>query len=266
MESTKSNALQVFDFEGKKIRIVVVDGEPWFVAKDVCDILELSDVSMSLAKLDDDEKGTNKICTPGGMQDMSVITESGLYTLIMRSNKSEAKKFRKWVTSVILPTIRKTGQYTTLIKTSDNEAALKRAEAQLRNSEARLNDSRVRLAKCIQEMIKDFSDVLSSQSRQAIAAYIADTVTGQPGLIPLPVIERTYTASELGEQFGISANMIGRIANRNGLKTPEYGFEVLDKARGHDKQVPSFRYNENGRERLAHIILDGSAPEEGVVA
>lgn len=73
------------------------------MAKDVCDVLGLADVSMSVRNLDDDEKGTSKVCTPGGSQEMTVITESGLYTLIMRSNKPEAKKFRKWVTQRASP-------------------------------------------------------------------------------------------------------------------------------------------------------------------
>lgn len=227
----KDNALQVFNFEEKQVRVVPKDGQPWWVAKDVCDVLELSDVSMSVSRLDDDEKGTSKVCTPGGMQDMSVINESGLYALIIRSNKPEAKKFRKWVMSEVLPSIRRTGGYRAPGKDAKDETALKRAEAML-------NNSRVRVAKCIRETIRDFADSLSPQSRQAIAAYISDAVTGQPGLIPLPVVEKSYTASEIGLAYGVSANMVGRLANKHGLKTPEFGFEVLDKARGHDKQIP----------------------------
>jgi prophage antirepressor-like protein len=259
MESTGSNALQVFDFEGKQVRVILRNGEPWWVLKDVCDVLELSNPTVVAERLDDDEK--TKVDPKSSLgsrsnEPVTVVNEGGLYNVILRSDKPEAKKFRKWVTSEVLPAIRKTGEYHTSAKNSQNEIALKRADAQL-------NNSRVRIAKCIRETIKDFVDILSPQSKQAIAAYIADTVTGQPGLIPLPVVEKTYTASELGKQFGISANMIGRIANKHGLKTAEYGLEVLDKAKGHNKQVPSFRYNENGREKLAHIILDCGAPEEG---
>ena len=114
-----SNELQVFNYcfqsEGNNnlVRIIEQDGEPWFVAKDVCKILELSDVSMSVRTLDDDEKGTSKVCTPGGKQMMTTISESGLYALIMRSIKPQAKTFRKWVTSVVIPSIRKHGAYMT---------------------------------------------------------------------------------------------------------------------------------------------------------
>ena len=106
-------SLQIFNFQEKQVRVISIDGEPWWVAKDVCDILELSDVSMTVARLDEDEKGTSKVCTPGGMQYMTVISESGLYALVVRSNKPEAQKFRKWVTSEILPSIRKHGAYMT---------------------------------------------------------------------------------------------------------------------------------------------------------
>lgn len=107
------NKMTIFDYEGAEIRTLLKDGEPCFVAKDVCDVLGLADVSMSVRNLDDDEKGTSNVCTPGGSQEMTVITESGLYTLIMKSRKPEAKKFRKWVTQEVLPTIRKTGAYLT---------------------------------------------------------------------------------------------------------------------------------------------------------
>jgi phage anti-repressor protein len=131
--------------------------------------------------------------------------------------------------------------------------ALKRADAMLYNS-------RARIVKCLRESISDFAGLLSPQSKQAIAAYISDTLTGQPGLIPLPAVETTYTASQIGDEHGMSANAVGRFANQYGLKTPQYGFEVLDKAKGHNKQVPTFRYNEAGRARLAEIIR-GSAKE-----
>jgi anti-repressor protein len=89
------------------------DGQPWWVAKDVAEILDFRDAFNATSGLDDDEKGTEKVSTPGGIQEMTVINESGLYALIMRSNKPEAKKFRKWITSEVLPSIRKTGEYAT---------------------------------------------------------------------------------------------------------------------------------------------------------
>lgn len=105
-------AVVPFYFHSNEVRTVVIENEPWFVAKDVCNVLEHSDASMALRGLDDDEKGTRKVWTLGGEQEMNVISESGLYTLIIRSNKPQSKPFRKWVTSEVLPTIRKTGSYT----------------------------------------------------------------------------------------------------------------------------------------------------------
>lgn len=87
------------------------DGEPWFVLADVCSVLELGSPHKAAERLDDDEKGRNTIPTPGGPQEMAIINESGLYSLILTSRKFAAKRFKKWVTAEVLPTIRKTGGY-----------------------------------------------------------------------------------------------------------------------------------------------------------
>ena len=106
------NMLKVFEkAEFGRVRVVECEGEPWFVDKDVCECLELTDVSKTISLLDDDEKGTNSIRTPGGEQQMLVVSEPGLYSLILRSRKPEAKAFKRWVTHEILPSIRKTGHY-----------------------------------------------------------------------------------------------------------------------------------------------------------
>ena len=106
------NMLKVFEkAEFGRVRVVECEGEPWFVAKDVCECLELTDVSKTISLLDDDEKGTNSIRTPGGEQQMLVVSEPGLYSLILRSRKPEAKAFKRWVTHEIRPSIRKPGHY-----------------------------------------------------------------------------------------------------------------------------------------------------------
>lgn len=108
----KKNEIIPFGYDDQLVRTVMIDDTPWFVAKDVCSALGIQNHKDSVAKsLDDDEKGVEKIYSLGGVQETIVINESGLYTLIMRSNKPEAKRFRKWVTSEVLPSIRKTGQY-----------------------------------------------------------------------------------------------------------------------------------------------------------
>ena len=106
------NDLTVFRFEGtREVRTVVRDGEPWFVAKDICDILDISQYRDAISTLDEDERASVVVDTLGGPQNMSAVNESGLYTLVFKSRKPEAKAFRKWVTSEVLPAIRKTGQY-----------------------------------------------------------------------------------------------------------------------------------------------------------
>ncbi|WP_238901798.1 BRO-N domain-containing protein [Klebsiella pneumoniae] len=111
------NALSVFSFqEAHPVRVIMIDGNPWFVAKDVCDALRLTNSRVSLDALDDDEKGVSSTYTPGGNQKVSIISESGLYTLILRCRDAvkqgtTAWRFRKWVTNEVLPAIRKSGEY-----------------------------------------------------------------------------------------------------------------------------------------------------------
>jgi len=106
------NSIQPFNFDGNDVRTLLIDEDIWFVAKDVCDVLELSNSRKTVQMLDEDEKGVTKAYTLGGIQELTIISESGLYTLIIRSNKPQAKPFRRWVTHEVLPTIRKTGSYT----------------------------------------------------------------------------------------------------------------------------------------------------------
>ena len=107
------NDLKIFENkEFGEIRTVVKDGEPWFVGKDVAEILGHSNPQRALRDyIDDDDKGVTKIVTPGGTQTMAIINESGLYSLILSSKLPNAKKFKKWVTSEVLPSIRKNGGY-----------------------------------------------------------------------------------------------------------------------------------------------------------
>ena len=104
---------KVFTFNpsNQPIRVETIGGEPWFVAKDVCDALSLTDVSMTMSRLDDDEKLTQTLLVSGQGRQMWLVNESGLYNLIFQSRKAEAKAFRKWVTAEVLPSIRKTGRY-----------------------------------------------------------------------------------------------------------------------------------------------------------
>lgn len=107
----EDNAVQTFDFNGLTLRALLVEGEARFIAKDVADVLGYGLTGDMLRNLDEDEKGMQIVHTPGGRQQMATITESGLYSAILRSRKPEAKAFKRWVTHDVLPAIRKTGAY-----------------------------------------------------------------------------------------------------------------------------------------------------------
>lgn len=237
------NELQIFNYQSNEVRTIMRDGEPWFVLKDVCRVLSIGNPADVFARLDNDEKGVAQIDTPGGKQKMSIINESGLYNVILRSDKPEARPFRKWVTGTVLPTIRKTGAYSANAL-RDPKAGL--AEAKVKNARARVASIWLKLAQT--NPVPTF--------QQICAHYASAELTGGEAVLPLPEVkEKTYTAAEVGEMLGgISANMVGRVANQNGLKTEEYGIEVWDKSKHSSKQVPTWRYNEKAVSRLRELL------------
>lgn len=115
--SAQATGLQVFNFNEKEstpIRVQVINHEPWFVAKDVCQVLGIEKHRDAISRLDEDERGSVLVDTLGGKQQFTATNESGLYHLIFQSRKPEAKKFRKWVTGEVLPSLRKNGRYETM--------------------------------------------------------------------------------------------------------------------------------------------------------
>jgi len=105
------NSIVPFQFDTHEIRVIVIDGEPWFVGKDVCDVLELPNISQAVSRLKIYEKGIYSVDTRGGKQDMAIISETGLYRLVLTSRKPQAEPFQDWVVQVVLTAIRKTGSY-----------------------------------------------------------------------------------------------------------------------------------------------------------
>lgn len=174
----------VFSYSGQQVRTVVINDEPWFVAKDVCDILELTNVTRGIERLDDDEKGLTTIQTLGGFQELNVVNEAGLYNLIFTSRKDEAKQFKKWVTHEVLPQIRKTGSYVNpayavedgiihamqgIKQLKEENAALKQAQAEQRQEMSALKlvvDNEIWLTENqkaeIQEKVKNRCGVLQN--------------------------------------------------------------------------------------------------------
>ena len=136
---------EIFDFHGQDVRTVIINNEPYFVGKDVAEILGYTNPRQALKNhVDEDDKGVSKCDTPGGKQDLVIINESGLYSLILSSKLPQAKEFKRWVTSEVLPTIRKNGMYATdelldnpdfaiatLQKLKEEREAKKQLEAQI---------------------------------------------------------------------------------------------------------------------------------------
>lgn len=237
------NELQVFEnAQFGQIRTIQKDGQPWFVAADVCRALEHSNSRMALERLDEDEKGVSSIYTPGGRQEVSIVNEPGLYSLVLGSRKPEAKAFKRWIVHDVLPAIRKTGAYA--VPGSAADAALQRAQAMLLNAKTRQFNA-------IMKAVKDKH--LSPIAAEVFGITALEQATGHE-IAYRPQIEQTYSAGDIAREMGVSGALVGRVANLNGLKTDEYGIRVLDKARGHDKQVLNFRYNERGRRRLCELI------------
>ena len=131
-ETESKNEVQIFNFNSSEIRVVKDEGgEPWFIAKDVCDVLGLSNITEALRNLDGDELNSEILNSGNQGREMKLVSESGLYALVIRSNKPNAKKFRKWITSEVLPSIRKTGGYVAATGTESPEELYARAMSSL---------------------------------------------------------------------------------------------------------------------------------------
>lgn len=109
----KQLSLIPFTYEGNAIRTLSIEGEPWFVLADLCAALVVANPRNVSARLADDMKGVRRVDTPGGVQNMTVVSEAGMYEVVIRSDKPEAAAFRRWITTEVLPTIRKNGGYLT---------------------------------------------------------------------------------------------------------------------------------------------------------
>lgn len=238
------NDIRVFENqEFGKIRTVVRNNEPWFVAADVCRALDLGNPTKALMRLDDDEKALTSIQgISRGNDQTNIVNEPGLYALVLGSRKPEARAFKRWITHEVIPSIRKTGQYRAKPDEKERLQAM-RAEAMLRNAKAREAALWVKLG----EMLS------TSEHKQLCASYSSEVLSGRK-VIPLPEVEQTYNAEEVGRMCGISAQMVGRLANQNGLKTEKYGHLVLDKSRYSNKEVETWRYNQAGAEQIRKLV------------
>lgn len=155
----------VFSYKEAQVRVILVSGEPWFVAKDVCEILDVSNPSQALTRLDDDERNTI-ILNEGnrGNPSVTIVNEPGLYTLILGSRKPEAREFKRWVTHEVVPSIRKNGMYATDSLLDDPELLLKTVTRLTEERRARL----VAESKLVEQApkIRAFDTFLSAEGAQ----------------------------------------------------------------------------------------------------
>ncbi|QHZ52462.1 phage antirepressor [Paenibacillus larvae] len=208
------NQLQVFNFTGKDVRVVVKDGHPWWVAKDVSELLGFRMASDFTRTLDDDEKDTQIVRTPGGNQEVTIINESGLYSAILKSRKPEAKQFKRWVTHEVLPAIRKTGMYAT-DELLDNPELLIQAATKLKEE---------------REVRRQLEDQVKSDRPKVL---FADSVTASPTSILI---------GELAKMLKQNGFDIGEKRLFEWMRKQGY----LIKRKGTDRNIPTQRAMEMG--------------------
>ena len=190
-----NNALQVYTYKTHNVRTTEIEGEIWFVAKDVADILEIQNIRQNLDALDEDEKGVYKTYTPGGKQDMAIVSEAGLYKLTFNSRKPEAKNFTRWVTHDVLPSIRKTGTYSVNKDNSVIPLSGVLESARIIFEVAGIKDNQLALA--LDKVHKSYT------GRSALEA-------GEISLIA-PTKRQILTPTEIGTYLGLTAHRVNEI-------------------------------------------------------
>lgn len=239
MGNLVTNELQIFQSpEFGRVRTTVVDGEPWFVGKDIALALGYINTKDALSRhVDADDKGGSRITTPSGEQEMTIINESGLYSLVLSSKLPTAKKFKRWVTSEVLPAIRKTGSYSVKQAEQDKTREM-RAEAMLRNSISKQAKMMLEIAKM--SGVKTYQDVMMAKAGNMLAGE---------NILPMPKSGRErqplgWFCKQIGKPT-TWATQLGKILKIKGIeKRPgENGEFVEDHARGnHQKQVQNFEW------------------------
>lgn len=214
------NEIQLFSFESQQVRTVIVNSEPYFVGKDVAEILEYSDTNQAIRKhVDDEDKLTRQFNGSGQNRSMTIINESGLYSLILSSKMPNAKKFKRWVTSEVLPTIRKNGIYMTNAKAQElvtNPTSLadllQQAADQLKmEQQARLEaEQRLEDAQPAVEFYEDFADLEGAISIKQFAGVLIskDLWMGNPWDLYKDFRNRGFTLSAPGQKNNPSTQSI----------------------------------------------------------
>ena len=182
-----SNEIEIFNNTqfGSVRAFADENGEPWFVAADVCRVLDIKNPSDTINnRLDSDERGIEIIYTPSGDQEMLVVNESGLYNLLFRSPKPEAKKFRKWVTEEVLPSIRKTGSYSVTKSPIDVIVTDEDPVARLEAAKQLILEERAK-----QEAKRQLVEARAEKAEGEVKTLVHDD-------------ENTYTATDIAKDLG----------------------------------------------------------------
>ena len=241
-DKNKASELQSFNNpEFGEVRTVNIGGEPWLVGKDVSVALGYANPQRAIRDhVDDEDKGVTKMVTPGGTQKVPIINESGLYSLVLSSKLPSAKRFKRWVTSEVLPAIRKHGDYQVPQKamTEPDKTKVMRAEAMLRNSISKQAKMMLEIAKA--SHIQAYREVMMAKAGNILAGE---------DILPMPQSGRErHSLGWFCEQIGKPktwANQLGKILKIKGItKCPgENGEFVEDHAKGnHQKQVQNFEW------------------------
>lgn len=230
-----SKEITVFNKEEfGEIRSVKINDEPWFAGKDVAVALKYSNPQKAIRDhVDEEDKTVNESFTVNGTA-LQLINESGVYSLILRSRKPEAKDFKRWVTSEVLPSIRKTGVYhlspSQQISQMREERLRGKLSLEREKEKNRLDKERFAYLRELRNTTKD------EYERRVIFCEMATIAAGRP-ILPLKENSKTYSAEEIGKMAGgITANMVGRIANANNLKNSQFGIWRTSVVNGTERQ------------------------------
>jgi len=234
------NQPQIFNFEKKDVRTVLINDDPYFVGKDVAEVLGYSNTKKAILNhVDEEDKGVTKWDTLGGKQNMTIINESGLYSLILKSKMQNARKFKRWVTSEVLPTIRKTGSYTNVPQSF----------AQALRLAADLEEKNQLLEQQIAEYepkISYLDMILSSTDTVATSQIAAD--------YGMSAIALNKLLNHLGVQHKVGGQWILYRKHMNQGYTKSHTSEI-SKADGSLKVVMNTKWTQKGRVFIYNLLI-----------
>lgn len=242
------NELQIFkNKEFGEIRTMMIDNKPYFVGKDIALILGYSNPSEALIEhVDKEDKLNSKTLSSLdldlGQRGGWLINESGLYSLILSSKLPTARQFKRWVTSEVLPAIRKHGAYITPKAMTEYQKMM----VETREKNVKIREAQV--------WLKIADKIATPEYKRICASYASKALAGEM-VLPLPKSKEKYmSATEIAQECDTTAQRIGKLSNELGMKTEEWGKWFYDKSPYSNKEVNVFRYNEKALKRFKDIL------------